>query len=216
MEKKQLAKLGVSLGLVAALGAGATLAYLSDNAGPLTNTFVFTEKGIELTLDEAKYGSTNGERTDIGNNYTELVANQLLEKDPTVTVKANSLNSNVFVSVTNANAEDILRITDLNSESWTEINPSDYGMKAVDNTTYYVYDGIKGTGVVETDDAFKVVPNANTNTVLEDVFEHVQVGNVEGSTTFTDIVIKAAAVQADSATDADAATTALGLLGATK
>ena len=54
MNKK---KLGVTLGslaLVGAIGFGATLAYLSDTAGTLTNTFVVGDN-ISIELDEAKY-----------------------------------------------------------------------------------------------------------------------------------------------------------------
>lgn len=41
----------VSLGLVATLGVGATLAYLTANTEELTNKFTFTSNGISIKLD---------------------------------------------------------------------------------------------------------------------------------------------------------------------
>lgn len=220
MEKKNLKKIALSLGLVGVVGVGATLAALSDTTGNLTNKFVFTSQGIVIALDEAKVDSNNkatSDRITEGNEqtYSNLLPNMVIDKDPTVTVKANSLNCNVFVSVTNSNGEDILKITDLDSTKWTEIDPAEYEYTAQENTTYYVYQGTKATGTVETDDTFKVVPTSVADTVLEDVFQHVQVGNVSGNTTFSNIVIKAAAIQADSQSDEDVAKTALANLGAT-
>lgn len=222
MKNKKLKTMVVSLTLAALVGAGATLAYLTDDAGTLTNKFTFTEKGINIKLDEAKVGEDNkalesGERVDATGEqeYKNLLPNMLIDKDPTVTVEENSVNSNVFVSVTNANVEANLKINDFSS-AWKEIDPADYELTAAPNTKYYVYDGAKGTGTIEADDAFKVVPAtaAGQQIVLEDVFTQVQVGNVTGTVTFSDIVIKAAAVQADSCSDGEAAATALGMLGA--
>ena len=66
---------------------------------------------------------------------------------------------------------------------------------------------------VEADDKFFVVPTSGNPTVLEDVFQTLTVGTeVTKNTTFAEIVIKAAAVQADSCSDAEAAESALGML----
>lgn len=221
MNKKKLITMLTALALVGAIGVGATLAYLSDKTAELTNTFKFAENGIGIELDEATIGDDNkavdhdNDRTPAGGGqtYDNIIPGMEMDKDPTVTITANSLNCNVFVSVKNANAEEVLKINDFNAKAWAEVNPADYGLKAADNTKYYVYQGEKATGTVEENDSFKVVPNATTDTVLEDVFQTLTVGtDVTADTTFTDIVIKAAAVQADSCADNDAAKTALEML----
>lgn len=221
MKNKKVVSMCAALGLVAVVGVGGTLAYLSDNTGALTNTFTFTEQGINITLDEAKINEKNQAttvRVEAGytQEYKNVLPNMIMDKDPTVTVEKNSEECNVFVSVTNANLETTLKITDLDTNSWEEITPTEYGYTAADNTKYYVYKGLKATGTVESGDSFSVVATSENDVILEDVFQHVQAGtNLERKTEFSDIVVKAAAVQADNATDMDAAKTALGLLGAT-
>ncbi len=217
MKKKSLVTMVGALALVGALGVGATLAYMSASS-EVRNTFTFTEAGIAIALDEAVVDDNNkatNERTSEGQDYDNIIPGMVIDKDPTVTVKASSLNCNVFVSVENANAEAVLAIDDLNTTAWAEVDPATYGLTAAANTVYYVYQGAKATGDVETGDSFKVVAKSAADAVLEDVFETVSVGTqVNAETTFADIVIKAAAVQADSCADADAAKTALGMLGA--
>jgi len=221
MNKKKLITMLTALALVGAIGVGATLAYLSDKTAELTNTFKFAENGIGIELDEATIGDDNkavdhdNDRTPAGGGqtYDNIIPGMEMDKDPTVTITADSLNCNVFVSVKNANAEEVLKINDFNAKAWAEVNPADYNLEAADNTKYYVYQGEKATGTVEANDSFKVVPNAPTDTVLEDVFQTLTVGTeVTAETEFTDIVIKAAAVQADSCADDDAAKTALEML----
>lgn len=218
MKKKSLVAMMGALALVGALGAGATLAYMSAT-DEVRNTFTFTEAGIAIVLDEAVVDENNkatAERTSEGQDYENIIPGMVIDKDPTVTVKASSLNCNVFVSVENANAATVLAIDDLNTTAWAVVNPATYGLTAADNTTYYVYQGTKATGTPETGDSFSVVAKSAADVVLEDVFQTVSVGtSVSEETDFEDIVIKAAAVQADSCADADAAKTALGMLGAT-
>lgn len=219
MNKKKLITMLTALALVGAIGVGATLAYLSDKTDELTNTFKFAENGIGIELDEAKVDNNNkatNERVNAGQTqeYKNIIPGMILDKDPTVTITEKSLNCNVFVSVKNANAEDVLKINDLDANAWAEVDPSTYGLKAADATKYYVYQGTKATtNVVEEGDSFKVVVTSGNPTVLEDVFQTLTVGTeVTKDTTFTDIVIKAAAVQADSCSDAEAAESALGML----
>lgn len=223
MKNKKVVSMCAALGLVAVVGVGGTLAYLSDNTGKLTNKFTFTDQGINITLDEAKIDAKNqavasGDRISAGGEqeYKDVLPNMLMDKDPTVTVEENSEECNVFVSVTNANSDDTLKITDLDTSSWEKIAPADYHYTAAANTEYYVYKGSKANGTVESGDSFSVVATSEDDVILEDVFQHVQAGTgVNSETVFSDIVVKAAAVQADNATDTDAAKTALGLLGAT-
>lgn len=219
MKNKRMVSMCAALGLVAVVGVGGTLAYLSAQTGTLTNKFTFTDQGINITLDEAKIDEKNQattERVEAGKTqvYNNVLPNMIMDKDPTVTVLQDSLNCNVFVSVENANTQ--LRIVDLNRTAWTEITDlAQYGYTPDENTKYYVYSGTKANGTPEVGDEFKVVPSNIGITTLESVFTKVQAANdLSSKTEFSDIVVKAAAVQADSATDEDAAKTALGMLGA--
>lgn len=67
MRKKSLISMFAAMGLVAAIGVGATLAFLSAETKTLTNTFTFTDQGIGLRLDEAKV--ENGVATDDRTTY---------------------------------------------------------------------------------------------------------------------------------------------------
>lgn len=77
------------LGSLLALGVivGTTLAYLTATADPVTNTF--TVGKIKIDLDEPSYKEPVG--------GTKLYPGAEIDKDPTVTVKANSERSYVYM-----------------------------------------------------------------------------------------------------------------------
>lgn len=77
----------LALGLIAA----GTLAYLTDTADPVTNTF--TVGNIAIDLDEPEYDEPEG--------GTKLYPGIEVAKDPTVTVKADSEDSYVFMLLDN-------------------------------------------------------------------------------------------------------------------
>ncbi len=118
MNKKKLTKLGVSLALVATVGVGATLAYLSATSDTLTNSFTVGDGFItddehpSIVLDEAFWTNDgkdqitedekspfNPSRTTDGNEYKNVLSGDTLTKDPTVHVRNGSVNSYVFVRV---------------------------------------------------------------------------------------------------------------------
>jgi predicted ribosomally synthesized peptide with SipW-like signal peptide len=212
MKKKSLVMTVAAVACVAVVGIGATLAVLSDTTSQLTNTFAFTDEGIDITLDEnaVKYdGGNYVEDGDTripegqGNAYEKVLPNATLAKDPRVTVAADSLDCYVFVSIENANAEDVLAIKDLNMEAWEEVTVK----TPAENTKYYIYKGAEAANYV-------VSANGEAK-VLEDVFEHLTAGSdIDAETVFHDIVIKASAVQADNVTLEDAKTAGIELLGA--
>ncbi len=84
---KKTMTLIVSLALAVAIGIGGTLAYLTDKSVTLTNTF--TVGGLGITLDEPAW-----------KDNAKIVPGAEIEKDPTVTVEANSEASYVFIKVT--------------------------------------------------------------------------------------------------------------------
>lgn len=71
--------------------AGTTLAYLTATTGPVTNTF--TVGNIDITLTETKPD----------NNQAKIIPGVDIEKDPKVTVMANSEACWLFVKVEEAN-----------------------------------------------------------------------------------------------------------------
>ena len=99
MKKKVL----IALLCVAALVIGSvfgTMAYLTDSEA-VTNTF--TVGKVYIDLDEAPVGATGKEITGdrVKENEYHLIPGSSYDKDPTVTVLANSENSWLFVKVEN-------------------------------------------------------------------------------------------------------------------
>ena len=105
MKKKSLLTMLVALTLVAVVGVGATLAYLSDSTGTLTNTFT-VGNGINIEQDESDESTPDNpnDRTETGNDYTDIQPGDKLVKDPTVTIVKNSTECYVFMKLTGADA----------------------------------------------------------------------------------------------------------------
>lgn len=105
MNKKKMAMSITSVALVGAVVVGGTLAYLSDKSNMVTNTFNvgsgYTEEDghIGLWLDE-KDVTDPAKRTEIGNEYEELLPGSIVEKDPTFHLTTGSTDSYVFAQVT--------------------------------------------------------------------------------------------------------------------
>ncbi len=74
-----------ALALVGVVGAGATLAYLTDATNAVTNTFTVGKVDITLT-EESNDGSWNEENN--GFDYNNILPGDELDKKPVVTVVA--------------------------------------------------------------------------------------------------------------------------------
>ena len=103
MKKKSLITMLVSLSLVAVVGVGATLAYLSDSTLALENTFVV---GSDINIDLVEHGLNgteeiiaDAEGTLGGVKYEDLQPGDLLKKDPFVRVKTVSNDCYLFMYV---------------------------------------------------------------------------------------------------------------------
>ncbi|OUN81930.1 hypothetical protein [Gemmiger sp. An50] len=104
MKMKNMLIGGMSLALVACISVGATLAYLTDETGPVTNTFVM-ENGTEIQLWETADEVTSGEYkqavtgeeagteeiigtedplegTNVGIDYTDVLPGAEIDKKP--------------------------------------------------------------------------------------------------------------------------------------
>lgn len=188
-KKKMVTTLG-SLALVGAIGVGATLAYFSDTAGQIKNTFVMTE-GLDIALDESNQAGTDYKndttdtvkRTATGNDYLNVAPGQTLYKDPQVTVIKKKTPQWVFMSVLES---ENVKVQDYNREAWTEITSEVPGVRVF----YMEVDS--DTTDLNADDTHYTAEG----TQLPKLFEHVKVDNTDiPGTVLMDIKVKAATIQ---------------------
>ena len=98
----KIAALIMALALVLVGVIGTTLAWLIDETDPVKN--IFTVGKVEITLEE-----TDPEGDDPLNNEYTMVPGTEIEKDPLVTVKANSENCWLFIKIDeSANLDDFI------------------------------------------------------------------------------------------------------------
>lgn len=193
MKKKNFLTILLSLALVAVIGVGATLAYLTDNTQTVKNKFAFDDIVITLKenasvpdgqsylIRENKEGTVAGieaiEGSDVGVVYSDILPGATVEKNPYITVSESNAHAYVYAYVTGVAAP--LSVT------WSD------GWTVVEDT------GLAGTLLrrdVAKDAAGKY-----------DVFTQVKVDpTANGEETLNDISIKAYAHQADN-TDVDTA-----------
>lgn len=88
----------LALTLLVGCAVGGTIAWLTGQTDAVTNTF--TVGDINIELDESS--TTTSASGEIKKNYL-FVPGDTLEKDPKVTVKANSEDCYLFVKVTSTN-----------------------------------------------------------------------------------------------------------------
>lgn len=196
MKKKNLLVSLLSLALVAVIGVGATLAYLTDSTQTVSNKFTFDD--IEITLkedasvpagqsyqiQENKDGTEPGTEpitgSDVGVIYTDVLPGATVEKNPYITVSDSNAHAYVYAYVTGVAAP--LSVT------WSD------GWTVVEDT------GLAGT-LLRREVAKNVAGSY-------DVFTQVQVAAAaSGEEPLNDITIQAYAHQADNveSTVADAA-----------
>lgn len=168
--KKKLIAAVAALALVASVGAGATLAYLTDTTDAVVNTF--TVGKVDIALDEtvATINSAVAVSDNDGYNFSHVQPGDIYTKKPVVTVANDSEDCYVFVKLTNANS---YLTTNMNTDS---TSTNGYWISVGDNT--YRWSKVLKAG----DDVT--------------VFSTVTVGDaVTEATEFTDITVVACAVQ---------------------
>lgn len=97
MKKTKLLTTLGAVALIGAIGVGSTFAYLTSETGVVENTFTIGD--VQITLDEKDITMDDGTRTVKGNAYTNLKPAETVDKDPTVHVAVNSVESYVFMTV---------------------------------------------------------------------------------------------------------------------
>ncbi len=209
---KLLATLG-AVALVAAVGIGSTLAYLSDNAGPVTNTFtlgkVTFDKELkgglaeqEVILENGKYvhGDADGNgRVDwvTSINYAKITPNETVEKNPTAFIGKDSEPAYLFVRVSQSADFSNINMSE-NFKKVADIKDDNGKVVAID----YVYNGIAAPTVVKKEDG----TTETTHTAYE-IFDKVTIANLKSNhaTDLEAITVKAALIQAEGFDNADAA-----------
>lgn len=220
MKKRQLAKLGLTVGLVGAVGVGGTLAILSQQSNTVTNTFAVGAgiKAGDVVLDETDlHGKpldadmSDNQRTRTGNTYKDLQPGMKLTKDPQVHVTAEAADSYVFAKL--ENVDEYLAamnegVADENKSALIKGINTNWRMYQAEGSLdgVYVYVGAgnpeKGIEAGENGEGSKVsVGDIAFNS--EKIFEGIQLSTSaalydekgEGKT-LNNIVVKALAVQA--------------------
>lgn len=221
MTKKKIMMAAMSAGLVAVVGIGGTLAYLSAQSDAVTNVFTVGtgyedfEGKTGIYLDEAKVNAATGEVSDterVSNTkqtYPELLPGDTKVKDPTVWFVDGSVKSYVFVKVegTETAAQNHLVIKDAegnsawNTTDWEKVYELNGTTPATSETGdgYYIYKGELATNyIVDREDEELGLKE------LGDIFDSITFENV-GNDEFDDvapsfngtaITVSACAVQA--------------------
>lgn len=156
--KKKLAIALVCILLVVGI-VGGTLAWLTDTTPAVTNTF--TTSGIDITLEE-----TNVDGGDADANSYQMIPGWTIEKDPKVTVLANSEDCYLFVKVEKSKVFDDYMEFDM-ADGWTELESA----AGPNFKVYYmIFDGTADSPVKG--DAYSVLKNDEIQ-VLETVTEEM-------------------------------------------
>lgn len=225
MTKKKIMMTAMSAGLVAVVGVGGTLAYLSAKTDVVENTFAVGSGYIEgpddskgIVLDETKVNPATGTAVDPAsrtntNAYEELLPNDDRLKDPTVWMIGGSVDSYVFVKIDGADdlAAAGITIKDLNMEDWQRVDGEFSLDNPFDGIYQYVGDAFGSqNGVVNVPEEPK-----GEKIELSKVFETIHVS--EGLTQedleamkdkLGTLTVQAVAVQADNNTAENALTEA--------
>lgn len=192
MNAKKIVTAGLALVMVAGISVAGTLAYLTAESEEKINKFTVGGISIELAEPDWTYGSAGA----------KIVPGDEVDKDPTVTVKANSENCFVYVGINNdLKLEDgtVAGTLNITTSAWTEVGTTS------DGTVVYRYTGDKASN--------GYVPLAASDTELEKVFTTVTISgtavdedNIQELENDT-ITVQAYAYQADNVEmdDADAA-----------
>lgn len=133
--KKRTVVLALTLVLLIGTAIGGTLAWLTDKTTPVTNTF--TTAGIEVTLTETFNTDTDGDNKN-DKWQAQMIPGYSYTKDPTVTVKANSVDCYLFVKFeVTGTATALEYISNLNGNGWTQGEGDGEGKNGVPTNVWY-------------------------------------------------------------------------------
>lgn len=217
MKKKSIALTLTAVMLALAVGIGGTIAYFTDTAGKVTNTFT-TSKGIDITLDEDEVKSDDwqptGKKTTIGNTYDGIYPSAVLPKNPTIHVAEGSEKAYVAMQIQVSKAEEWKqiakdhKITNLETIFGGYVEANWQKIRADEDSLTFVFmweaDSADGKGVVKALDNCELF---NTVTIPAELTNN-EIASLEGFT----ITATAYAVQANGLDYASAKTELLKLV----
>lgn len=187
--KKKIIAIAAAVAILAVAIVGGTLAWLTST-DTVTNTF--TVGNVDITLLEHEVDTTTGKKITnagwVSSNSYHIVPGDTLDKDPTVTVKANSEPCYVYVYIDNQ----------LGTAASFTVDPA-----------WEAVTGKSGLYQYKNGASYIVAASASNN-ALPAVFSTV---TIEGSTLDNSelaalgsmkIIVKAYAIQSDNVTDTDA------------
>lgn len=234
MNKKKLGTTLASLALVGAIGVGATLAYLSDRTGTITNTFTLGNN-IDIQITEENLGTDKDTNPRIiadattdkkSQNYTDLTPGVAQTKDPRVDLKNDSNACYVYIELTglqtflnkdidgNDDGDFVVRYNSGTTENpvWTEgLNPLWKKISSEEGTL----DGTYVLKVSSAQDAENDVLEGTASSPA--IFDQIMIKEETGTYTNTDlsnlnIIVRAVAIQSDNVSNTNANEEALGIL----
>lgn len=183
MKNRKATKFIAALALVAAIGVGATLAYFTDTDAALNTV---TMGHVDIDLEEPEFEKNPNNKID------NVKPNQVIAKDPTVTVGAESEDAYVRMK---------LEIAGLTTDQVTELlstnTAGEYKYFDIDITEWTYSDGyFYYTGTYAADQEAGVLKAGQSVKLFENVTIPDVWGNEVADTTFT-INVTAEAIQAD-------------------
>ena len=174
------------LALVLVIGcvAGGTVAWLVAKTDPVVNTFTYGDINIELA------------ETKPVNQQAKIITGVDIEKDPKVTVKANSEACWLFVKVEKTGTFVDGKVTYAIADDWTKLT----GVDSVDNVYY------REVGAVTADTSYYVLKGSTEypNGVVT-VSENLTKDEIKNITSKPTLTFTAYAVQKEGSADAAAA-----------
>lgn len=201
MKKKAIVAV-VALVLVLCCAMGGTLAWLVDSTTEVKNTFTYGDINISLWEHELNEdGLTLSEDVFTGAEQTgfKMIPGNKIEKDPTVTVKADSEASWLFIKIVESNNFDDFMTYGVAS-GWTQLTVDAEG-NAITDLIYY-----REVAATTADTDFAVLANDSVSvkdTVTKDMLNALD-KNADGSAkpeqTYPTLTFTAYAVQKDNLT----------------
>ena len=159
MNMKKILAFALCLVLVAGLSIAGTIAWLQDKTEEIKNTF--TVGNIDIELTETFNKDTNNDGT-ADAWEKKMVPGITLEKNPTVTVTANSEDSYVFVKVTESDNLDTF-IAYTIADGWIKLEEGVYYREYTLNTADQEYAVLANNKVTVKD----TVTQTNMNTLTD-------------------------------------------------
>jgi predicted ribosomally synthesized peptide with SipW-like signal peptide len=211
---KLVATLG-AVALVAAVGLGSTLAYLSDSTNTVENTFTLgnvsfgedPDLGLalvehEVTLNDTTYTIANDAKWTDHNDYKKVTPGEVLPKDPTVFIGETSEDAWLYVRVSKS--------ADFSDIAWNE---DLFTVISEDDNYFY----LRKNTVAKAGESYNIFKTVTVDKNMDGMIKDENGNDIACVLRLDDIVIQAAMVQAAGLTDengnptTEAQTTALGL-----